>query len=129
MKLCSPNEKKNNTSIPEFFYAISTGLNTLGLDTVFRVPNADWTAEIYLAKEWGQVTNRLVKPWIAQLKTGVLNKQLNLTHPVCPYDVQNLMNSGSYLLGSVTVHYHKELKLTLGETPDGSTVLVYLMQS
>ena len=39
------------------------------------------------------------------------------------------MNSGSYLLGSVTVHYRKELKQTLGETPDGPTVLVYLMQS
>ena len=74
MKLCSPDAKKNNTSVPEWFRDIANGLNSLGLDTVFRVPNADWTAEIYLTEEWGQATNRLVEPWVAQLKTGVLNK-------------------------------------------------------
>src|SRR5210317_1536365 len=64
LKLSSPNERKNPTSLVAWFKELSKKLELFGLDTVFKVPNNTWTEEIYIAKDWGKAKSSLVDPWV-----------------------------------------------------------------
>ena len=130
LKLSSPDEKQNNTNITEWFKSIASNLELLGLDTVFRVPTAGWTKEIYIAKDWGQAMRSFVEPWVNQLvSTGVVDSRTGVVAPVCPYDTANLHYSGLYILHSVTSQYRQELKHYLGGRPTGPLLLCHLLQN
>ena len=129
LKLASLDEKGNGTNLPEWFRGVAQGLISLGMDTVFRIPDAHWNSEVFIAQDWGQVSRDKIEPWVKQLRNGLVDPRNNEVHPVCAYDISNLLTSGQYLLGSVTFQYKKELKQCLGETPDGPLVLIHLLQT
>ena len=103
-KLTSPNEKSNTTTLPEWFKSVANKLENFGLDTVFRVPLNAWTAEVYIAKDWGKAKLPLVKPWVQSLEGSVTDDRTHQTHPLCQYDKMNLYYIGPFLLHCVTTN-------------------------
>jgi len=86
------------------------------MDTIFKIPSADWSTENGIFTNHS-ITQDKVKAWNTQLQTGV--KAVNsrgqpITLPVCPYDIQNLQNSASYLLNSVSKKFRIKILNSVG---------------
>ena len=52
--------------------------------------------------DWGQATTESVKAWVALLKSGVPDTTTS-NHPVCQFDLDNLVWSGAALKSSVSL--------------------------
>ena len=49
-------------------------------------------------------------------------------HPPCPCDAQNLLWAGTLILGSCTAAHRLALKEALGPTPNGISLIVWIVQ-
>ena len=92
--------ESSDITLTFWFENLAAFLETLGLDTVFRIPSSSWSSEVYLAIEWGQNKEAIVSPWVQSLKQGV-SSPLGVLPP-CQYDLQNLIFSRRVILGSLT---------------------------
>ena len=55
LKLPGPKEKGvKDVSMVTWFQQLAAEMVEHGLDTVFRVPNSDWTSETYVLEDWGR---------------------------------------------------------------------------
>ena len=64
---------KGSCSLVRWFQGVADTMEHLGLDTIFCIPNATWTGETNILKNWGKVTPTLVNDWLQELKTGVVD--------------------------------------------------------
>ncbi len=97
-----------------------------GLDTVFRIPNSDWTTETFLFncyhKRWSEV-----KPWVDSLQSGIIHPQKGHLPP-CTYDRQNLEYSATFLKASLTPKFRTELEIAIGLDATGPQVLISIIE-
>lgn len=90
-------------SLSDWIRGLSSALKECGLDTVFR---ADINGtEVYLLDKWGKATREIVNAHVEALR--VLND---------PYDMENLMMSGKFLLNSLDDEMLKRTEQELGQT-------------
>ena len=121
LKLGSKRESngKGSCSLFSWFQALSDSMESLGLDTLFCIPDATWTVEVNILKNWGKITPLLITDWLSKLKGGVVDKRSNKSTLAWPYDALNLHFSGVFLLASCTPAHMQLLLDELGTQPNG----------
>jgi len=97
-----------------------------GLDTVFKVPNTDWTAETNLFQCYSK-TWKDVKPWVDSLSNGI-NHPVQGQLPPCQYDIQNLDYSSIFIKASLTPKFKSEIEHALGLEASGPQVLLAIIE-
>ena len=82
LKLGSKREAnaKGSCSLVSWFQGLNHSMESLGLDTIFCIPDDTWYAEVNILKQWGKITPTLVTDWIKELKNGVVDKRTNKKH-------------------------------------------------
>ena len=70
-KLAAVDSKHTETNIVDWFADLASQMMELGLDTVFRIPNASWTEEVHILHKWGEIKAAKVNAWRDELKQGV----------------------------------------------------------
>ena len=76
--------------------------NVIAAEDMFRIYDQASDSEIYMLDDWGLASTESVAAWVASLKTGVPDTATT-THPVCPYDLDNLVWSGAAMRASVSL--------------------------
>ena len=116
------------TTLPNWFLHLGNELVRLGWDTVFRIPTVSWRDEVYIPTAWGSIKSEHLDAWHDQLTQGV---QMPGRAPleVCPFDLQNLDYSGTFILASLTKAYAAIVLEDLGPSPNGLMVLAYLIDT
>ena len=129
IKLPGPKDKGvKDASIVSWFQQLASEMVECGLDSVFRVPNSDWTSETYILEDWGRITHSFCDSWLDDLEKGVCDPRSVRVHPPCPHDAQNLLWSGTLILGGCTAAHRLALKEALGPTPDGISLIIWIVQ-
>ena len=70
-----PDEKDSPITLTAWVSALKAYIEQRGMDTVFRIYDADANTEIYLLDEWGRATPTLVKEWVKALIIGLPNSR------------------------------------------------------
>ena len=136
LKLPDDKATTSNVNLPDWFKHLGHALTQFGLDTVFRLPNDDFTDELYACDSWGKLKPDLLLQWEQRLTTGVIVPHTYLGKvapgkfrlPVCPHDTKNLEYSGIFLLASLTKDHRQKIKKALGPCPSGLKVLAYIVK-
>ena len=108
----------SDVTLTFWFENLAASLDTLGLDTVFRIPAPDFSSEISLAEDWGQNKAAIVSPWVDSLKNGLPGL------PACHCDLQNLAMSRNFVLASLTKKLRMEIIGCTGRFATGPDILV-----
>ena len=116
-------EEESDCSFQLWLKQVHHGHVVYGMDTIFLMPNADWTRETNLFFDH-TLDMEKVKPWNDQLLIGVINKKNSppVQHPPCSYDYQNLTLSREYLLASVTNKFIQKIMHSVGLQATGLQV-------
>ena len=119
------NSEKSGVSFTLWMGMLSAGLNQLGLDTVFRIPDKTWTEESTIFTDH-TITWSSAKTWVKQLQEGVLRPTRlgQIVMPVCMCDVQNLRCSAMCILASLTSTFRREIVQSVGIDASGVQVLI-----
>ncbi len=105
-------------------------IESRGMDSVFRVPNASHTDEICLLESWDKAGDPDfdTDDWQDQLLvSGVLDPDLLTRQRVCTFDRQNLTWSGKCLLNSISNKLCEDVMASLDPTPTGLEVLIEII--
>ena len=77
-------DETSDVLITSWIEMIAQNMETLGMDTVFKIPNATNTHETDLLIDWTSIALIDIDEWINRLKSGIGTSNL------CIYDRQNL---------------------------------------
>ena len=125
------NDQKSAVSFQMWLRAQAKAHQQLGLDTIFKIPNADWSSEKDLFQNY-TLPRYEINQWIGQLKNGCLfydraeadvGNRLKTLH-TCPYDQKNLQYSATYILASLTNKFRLEIINSVGLEATGIEVLL-----
>jgi len=97
------------------------------MDTVFRIYDQASDSEIYMLDDWGLASTESAAAWNASLKTGVPDTATT-THPVCPYDLDNLVWSGAAMRASVSLKLWTLVEKDVSYDASGPEIFIAVLQ-
>jgi len=124
------NKEGHDCNFPLWMDMQEDALIKLGLDTMFLMPNSNWTEEECIFSNY-ELKWVHYKGWVEQLKAGVIkgNSLMGpIQLPVCGYDLQNLEWSGAFILASLTDQFHLEILQTCGINASGPEIMCTIVR-
>jgi hypothetical protein len=117
-------DEASTISFMTWIELLSKTIEENGMDTVFRVPNHDWTAETFILVEWGKAKASLITPWINEIRIGITNASTGEVFKPCPYDQQALNWSAHCILNSLSDTLRSDVVASVGINASGPEIFV-----
>ena len=129
------NDQKSDVSFQMWLRTQSKAHVELGLDTIFKIPVDNWTRELDIFQNY-TISSDYIGRWVRQLQQGISfydatvldpNQRVRRLTP-CPYDIQNLQYSATYILASLTTKFRIEIVNSVGLEATGIEVLLCVIK-
>ena len=107
-------DEQSSVLLTTWIEMLEKSMKILGMDTIFKIPKSNQTAEQDLLRNLTALPHADVDAWVSELKEGA---------NACPYDIQNLDWSGMYIYNSVTKKLYDDIVDSIGTSESGPRVL------